>query len=59
VLSAAEGLSDYEIAAKLEINRKTVMLWRRRFEQEGTDGLWEVAVGRGRKPTYGPDKIQV
>jgi transposase len=58
VLSAAEGLSDYEIAAKLEINRKTVMLWRRRFEQEGTDGLWEVASGRGRKPTYGPDKIQ-
>ena len=26
VLAAAEGLSDYQIAAKLETNRKTVML---------------------------------
>ena len=58
VLAAAEGLSDYEIAAKLQSNRKTVMLWRRRFVQEGVDALWEVAAGRGRKPTYGPEKIQ-
>ncbi len=58
VLAAAEGLSDYEIAAKLQSNRKTVMLWRRRFVQEGVDALWEVATGRGRKPTYGPEKIQ-
>src|SRR5215210_6484745 len=34
------------------------MLWRARFEQEGLDGLWEVAPGRGRRPTYGPEKIQ-
>jgi transposase len=58
VLSAAEGSSDYEIAAKLEVNRKTVMLWRRRFEKKGPEGLWEVAPGRGRKATYGPEKIQ-
>ena len=58
VLAAAEGLSDYEIAAKLQSNRKTAMLWRRRFVQEGVDALWEVAAGRGRKPTYGPEKIQ-
>ena len=58
VLAGAEGLSDYQIAAKLAINRKTVMLWRRRFEREGTDALLEVAAGRGRKPTYGPEKIQ-
>ncbi|MBI2820593.1 MAG: IS630 family transposase [Acidobacteria bacterium] len=58
VLAAAEGQSDYEIAARLEANRKTVMLWRARFEQEGPDGLWEVAPGRGRKPTYGQEKIQ-
>ena len=58
VLAAAKGHSDYQIAAKLESNRKTVMLWRRRFVQEGVDALWEVAAGRGRKPTYGPGKIQ-
>jgi hypothetical protein len=33
-------------------------LWRARFTQEGLDSLWEVAPGRGRKPTYGPEKIQ-
>ena len=59
VLTAAEGRSADEIAAKLDVDRKTVMLWRARFEQEGLDGLWEVAPGRyGRKPTYGPEKIQ-
>lgn len=58
VLAAAEGKSDNAIAQQLAVNRKTVMLWRARFEQEGLDGLWEVASGRGRKPTYGSDKIQ-
>jgi hypothetical protein len=57
VLAAAEGKSDYEIAEQLNANRKTVMLWRARFEQDGLEGLWEVAAGRGRKPTYGPEKI--
>ncbi|MEK7730314.1 MAG: IS630 family transposase [Planctomycetota bacterium] len=58
VLAAAEGQSDNAIARQLEVNRKTVTLWRGRFEQEGLDGLWEVAPGRGRKPTYGLEKIQ-
>jgi len=34
------------------------MLWRRRFAQKDIDSLWEVAPGRGRKPTFGPDKIE-
>ena len=58
VLAAAEGQSDNAIAQQLAVNRKTVTLWRGRFEQEGLDGLWEVAPGRGRKSTYGPEKIQ-
>src|ERR1022692_1963520 len=58
VLAAAEGQSDNAIAQQLEINRKTVGLWRTRFMQEGLDSLWEVAPGRGRKPTYGLEKIQ-
>jgi transcriptional regulator with XRE-family HTH domain len=58
VLAAAEGQSDNAIAQQLEVNRKTVTLWRLRFAQEGLDSLWEVAPGRGRKPTYGPEKIQ-
>ena len=57
VLGAAEGASDSAIARHLEINRKTVMLWRARFAEQGIEGLWEVAPGRGRKATYGPEKI--
>ncbi len=58
VLLAAEGESDNAIAQQLDVNRKTVTLWRARFAQEGLDSLWEVAPGRGRKATYGPEKIQ-
>ena len=43
---------------RLEVNRKTVTLGRTRLTREGLDRLWEVAPGRGRKPTYGPEKIQ-
>ena len=58
VLDAAEGVSVDEMATRWETNRKTVMLWRKRFETEGLESLWEVATGRGRKPTCGPEKIQ-
>lgn len=57
-LAAAVGESADEIAARLGTNRKTVMLWRARLEREGLETLWEVAAGRGRKPTYGAEKIQ-
>ena len=58
VLAAAAGQSDSAIARRLEINRKTVMLWRARFAEQGLESLWEVAPGRGRKPTYRPKKIK-
>jgi hypothetical protein len=53
-----QGQSDNSIAQHLETNRKTVTLWRARFQQEGLDCLWEVAPGRGRKATYEPGKIE-
>src|SRR5713101_1440865 len=58
VLAAAAGHSDSAIARQLQVNRHTVILWRQRFLEEGKESLWEVAPGRGRKPTYGPDKIR-
>ena len=58
VLAAAAGQSDSSIAEQLQVNRKTVTLWRARFAQQGLESLWEVAPGRGRKPTYEPEKIQ-
>ena len=57
VLAAAAGEPDVTIAKRLAVNRNTVILWRKRFGDEGLDGLWDIAPGRGRKPTYQIDKI--
>jgi transposase len=57
VLASGGGSSDSAVARALGINRKTVTLWRERYAAEGIESLWEVAPGRGRKPSLGPDKI--
>lgn len=57
VLAAASGESDVAIAEQLSVNRKTVILWRQRFSEQRLDALWEIAPGRGRKPTYDIDKM--
>ena len=57
VMAAAAGESNSAIARRLFINRNTVILWRKRFGEEGLDGLWDIAAGRGRKPRYEIDKI--
>jgi transposase len=58
ILAAAKGRQDKDIAQSMEINPKTVALWRQRFFKEGADCLWEVAAGRGRKPQFSADKIE-
>jgi transposase len=58
VLAAGRGESEGSIGAKLNVNRKTVRLWRERFIQDGLEGLWEIAPGRGRKATYDANRIR-
>ncbi|MGH7980826.1 MAG: IS630 family transposase, partial [Limisphaerales bacterium] len=58
ILAAAGGRQDQLIAEDLELNVKTVALWRKRFVGEGPDCLWEVAEGRGRKPTLTVEVIE-
>src|SRR5215472_12136373 len=58
VLLASQGQSDLAIASTLNINRKTVIVWRQRFQQQGLAGLWKVAPGRGRKPRFSPDQVK-
>src|SRR5512143_2694494 len=58
ILAAATGRQDKDIAGSMQINYKTVALWRHRFCSEGPDCLWEVAAGRGRKPHFPADKIE-
>jgi transcriptional regulator with XRE-family HTH domain/transposase len=58
VLAAAAGQSNLMISQASAINPKTVALWRDRFVQTGPQGLWEIAPGRGCKPTYAAAKIK-
>lgn len=58
VLAAALGRTNQMISQEFGINPKTVALWRDRFTKTGPEGLWEIASGRGRKPTYGAGKIK-
>src|SRR5271163_3958416 len=58
VLKADRYFGERQIAATLKINRKTVRLWRERFTTQGLQGLWEIAPGRGRKPTYSSDRVK-
>jgi transposase len=51
VLLAAQGKSNRDIAAQLGIHRHSAGLWRRRFAQQGLQGL-EEKTGRGRKRRY-------
>jgi transposase len=58
ILAAAAGSAEVTIAAENGVNRKTVRLWRERFRSLGLQCLWEIAPGRGRKATYGPERIK-
>ena len=58
VLAAAAGATNLAIAAQSGVDVKTVSLWRGRFAQSGPEGLWEIASGRGRKPTYSARKVK-
>jgi len=58
IMAAAKGQRDKDIAQNMDINPKTVALWRQRFFKEGPDCLWEVAAGRGRKPQFSADKVE-
>jgi len=57
LLMAADGKQDLEIAGELKVNRHTPALWRKRFQTQGLDGIWEVQPGRGRKPSYNETKV--
>lgn len=51
VLLAAQGLSNQAIATELGTSRPTVLLWRRRFAEQGVAGLLHDAPKPGRPKT--------
>ncbi len=57
VLLAADGLSNSRNAREVHVSRPTVILWRQRFRQGGPGALTEIAPGRGRRVTYGAERV--
>ena len=58
IRALAAGKTEVAVAADNDVNRKTVRLWRERFRSSGLQALWEIASGRGRKPTYDAARIK-
>lgn len=58
ILLASEGLSNLRVARETGASRPTVILWRQRFLQGGPEALTEIVPGRGRRPTYGADRVK-
>jgi transposase len=58
VLRAAAGLPNSQTAKEEGTSRPTVIFWRKRFQQGGPAALSEIAPGRGRKLTYGADRVK-
>ena len=58
ILTLAAGKTEMATAAENGVNRKTVRLWRERFRNDGLPTLWEIAPGRGRKPSYDATRIK-
>ena len=53
ILLAAEGLENKEIARRLDTTRPVVSKWRKRFFEEGLEGLKE-RPRSGRPPAFSP-----
>jgi transposase len=53
ILSAAQGLSNDQIATSLSVPRQIVSKWRKRFFEEGLPGL-EDQPRSGRRPVFPP-----
>ena len=57
ILLAAEGHSNVSIARELGVGRPTVIACRKRFGQDGVEGLTRVAPGRGRRARISQEQV--
>jgi transposase len=56
ILSAAEGVSNNELAGRLSTTRTTILKWRQRFAEFGIEGILADAPRSGRKKSISPEK---
>ena len=54
---ASRGDPVLRIAHLLDVQRPTVRLWRDRVAKEGIGTVWDIAAGRGRKPSISQSRV--
>ena len=57
-MAAGSGEPELAIAAKPDVNRKTIRLWRRCFRQDRLNGCGRLRPGRRRKATDNSDRVR-
>ena len=57
ILGANEGKANRRLAQELGVSRPTILLWRKRFEQAGIDGLLRDASRPGRRKKMSAEKV--
>jgi transposase len=58
LLLAGDGVATNEVARRCGTTDDSVRAWRRRFEQEGVEGVGRIAPGRGRKSWLPPGTVE-
>ena len=58
LLSAADGLANEETARRLGVSSNTVRAWRKRFCEDGVEGVGVVRPGRGRPPVISSQVVE-
>jgi hypothetical protein len=56
VLGAADGIANYALARQLSTSLPTVLLWRRRFQEQGLIGILEDRPRSGRPKEITPEE---
>jgi hypothetical protein len=58
LLLAADGVGINEVARRCHTTDDSVRVWRRRFTEQGVEGVGRIAPGRGRKPWLPPGTVE-
>jgi transposase len=57
ILGASEGKANHRLARELKVSRPTILLWRKRFQRAGVEGLLRDATRPGRRKKLSAEKI--
>ncbi len=58
LLLAADGVGTNEVARRCQTTAASVLSWRRRFADQGVEGVGRIAPGRGRRSWLAPGTVE-